>query len=124
MLVDGRNLVWQRLHVGGMHRHHRIEQVSQTDALGLDTKLEVLRIGRKGPPSLRVSQLKLSLAGPIQHALMNIALAVLECNFARGVAQQPRLYQPHRPTGVQAGNQHVLFQVFESNQRSPPFRCS
>ncbi len=48
-LVDGGDLVRQRVHVRGVDRHHRVEQESEVDALGLDGKLEVLAVAVERP---------------------------------------------------------------------------
>jgi hypothetical protein len=48
-LVDGGDLVRQRLDDGGMHGQHRIEQVGQADALGLGNQAEQRAIAVETP---------------------------------------------------------------------------
>ena len=48
-LVDGRDLVRQRLHVRGVDRHHRVEQKREVDALGLAGQLERRAVAVEGP---------------------------------------------------------------------------
>jgi hypothetical protein len=46
--VDGCNLMRERLHAGGVHSHHLIEEEGEVDAFGLHSELEVLSIAIKG----------------------------------------------------------------------------
>ena len=52
-LVDGRDLVRQRVHVRRVDGHHRVEEEGQVDALGLDGELEVLAVAIEGPGAFR-----------------------------------------------------------------------
>ena len=48
-LVDGGDLVRQRLHVRRVDGHHRVEQEREVDALGLDGELEGRAVAVEGP---------------------------------------------------------------------------
>ena len=56
--VDSGDLVGQWLDVGGVHRHHRVEQVGQMDAVGLQGQLEVGTRCIKRPRLAGVCQLQ------------------------------------------------------------------
>ena len=51
-LVDGGDLVRQRLHVRGVDRHHRVEQKREVDALGFAGELERRAVAVEGPRAL------------------------------------------------------------------------
>ena len=76
-LVDGGDLVRQRCHVGGVHRHHRVEQIGQVDAVGLGGELEVLAGGVEGPGPARLDQAQIRLVVAEEHPLGDRTLADL-----------------------------------------------
>jgi hypothetical protein len=52
-LVDGRDLVRERLHVGRVDGHHGVEQKGQVEALGLACKLERRSVAVKRPGAIQ-----------------------------------------------------------------------
>ena len=66
----------QRLHVGRMHRHHRVEKERQIDALGLGGQFECVAIAIKGPRAFSRSQINRAFIHPIEKT-------VFQCAFRR-----------------------------------------
>ena len=76
-LVDGGDLVRQRLDVAAVHRHHRVEQVGEMDALGLGGELEVFAVGIEGPERTLLDQTQRGLVIPQQHPISDGGLPTL-----------------------------------------------
>src|SRR5258708_1392079 len=51
-LVNRCDLMRERLHIRRVHRHHRVEQEREVDALGLDRQLESIAVSLQRPWSL------------------------------------------------------------------------
>ncbi len=84
----------QRVHIGCVNRHHRIEQECQVDAPSLHRELEHLPVTIESPRPLRDRDADFSLVRPIQQAL-------LQCTVRRPVDHLNRVgrnsvYRGHR----------------------------
>ena len=76
-LVDGGDLVRQRLHVRRVDRHHRVEQEREVDALGLDGELERRAVAVEGPGALGGGEADVGLVGAIEQAVLQRAVGRL-----------------------------------------------
>ena len=61
----------QRLDVGRVDGHHRVEQKGEVDAFGLDGQLERLAIAIERPGSLDGGNRKGGFIGPVEQALFD-----------------------------------------------------
>lgn len=119
-LVDGRDLMRQRFDVGGVHRHHRVEQRGLADAVGLQPELEVRAIGIEGPGATGLGQLQARLVGAEQHLLAESALAVAVDDRDGMLAVRLDLDDADDLLGGQAAALGVLVQVFELQHLQVP----
>ncbi len=67
----------QRLYVGGVDRHHRIEEEGQVDALGLDGELEVRAVTVEGPRPLQRRDTDAGLIAASKKAILERAFGGL-----------------------------------------------
>ncbi len=95
--VDGGNLVRQGLHVGGVHRHHRVEKVGQVDSVGLGDELEIAPRRIKGPGASDFCQGEPILIAAKEHSLAQGAV----CSF---VVDRDRI----APDGLGSDDAHDL----------------
>ena len=121
--VDGRDLVRQWLHIGGVHRHHGVEQVRQADPVGLSGKLEVFSRSVKRPRPACNSKAQFGLVRAKQHPLTQAPFVRLEVD---GDRVWPNLLggdDTNGRSGLDALDDRVPFQLFKLKQRSFPDFC-
>jgi hypothetical protein len=121
-LVDRDDLVRQRLHVRRVHRHHRIEQVGQVDAVGLGGELELVARRIEGPGAPRFGQRQLGLVGAEQHPLQQLAVGGLVVDSEGVVTDRLGRDNAHHLSGLQARDGRVLLDLFEFQHCTAP--CS
>ena len=73
-LVDGGDLVRQRLDVRGVDRHHRVEQEREVDALGLAGELERRPVAVEGPGAFNRRDADARFVGPAEKPLLRSAV--------------------------------------------------
>ncbi len=71
--VNGGDLVRQGFDVGGVDRHHGVEEVGEVDAVGLRRQFEGLAGGVEGPGPAGDGQGEVGLVAPEEHALAELA---------------------------------------------------
>ena len=76
-LVDGGDLVRQRLHVRRVDGHHRVEQEGEVNALGLDGELERLAVAVEGPGALGGGEGDVGFVGAVEEAFLERAVGGL-----------------------------------------------
>ena len=111
--VDGRDLVRQGLDVGGVDRHQRVEQVGQTDAVGLQRQLERGGVGVEGPGPACRSQAQAVLVTAKDRLLFEPALRVAVGDQPSVRADLVDVDQPDHGVGHQAVHLRILRQFFE-----------
>ena len=110
----------QRLHVRGVDRHHRVEQVREVDAVGLGGELEVLAGGIEGPGAAGLGQGQLGLVGAEQHLLQQLAVGGLVVDGEGVIADRLGGDDAHDVPRLQARDGGVLLDVFEFEQVNLP----
>ena len=112
-LVHCRNLVRQGLYVRGVHRHQGVEQVRQTDAIGLQRQAETGRIGVKCPCAALCGQAQAVLVAAKKGLFIELALGGAIRHHAGIGADVIDVDQPHDLAGHQAFNLRVFGEFFE-----------
>ena len=107
-LVDGGDLVGQRLHVRGVDRHHRVEQEREVDPLGLAGELERGAVAVEGPGAFGRGEADRLLVGAREQPLFHRAVgrAVDELNGA--LADAERWRGPRRSAWAQRRRRLLL----------------
>ena len=121
--VHGGNLMGQRLYVGGVHRHHGVEQVRQADAIRLKCQFEAGGVGIKRPGFASGGQGQAVLVAAKQGLLVQLALGVSVSHQAGVGANLFDVDQPHQFVGQKALYLGVFFQFFKF-EHGPPSPAS
>ena len=83
-LVDGRDLVRQRLDVGGVDGQHRVEEVGQADALRLGDQAEEGAVAVEAPGAALLDELQARLVVAVEQ-LVGRACRQASCRSARAL---------------------------------------
>ncbi len=94
-LVDGRNLMRQRLHVRRVDRHHRVEQMRQRDTVGLGRQFERHPRRIKGPRPPGFGERQGRLVGAEQHPFQQATIRRLVVHSQSVVAHKFRGHHAH-----------------------------
>ena len=112
-LVDRGDLVRQGLHVGGMHRHHGVEEVGEADAPGLQAQFEAGGRGVEGPRAARLGEAEAGFVAAEEHLLADAPVRRLVIDGQGIRAHRLAGDDTHDAVGVQALDLRVLIEVFE-----------
>ncbi len=121
-LIDRRNLVRERLDIGGVNRHHRVEEEGQVNALGLNGEGKVRPIAIESPWAFDDCQGDQIFISPPEHALPYAAVRRPIDHLHRVAAV--RNHSDHRDhrRWLQAGQRHPRRQVFKTHGVCPDRR--
>ncbi len=117
-IVDSRYLVREGLYIGGVNRHHWVEEVSEVDAVGFGNQLEFSSWGIERPGSSDLGQSKVLLVGSKEHSFKGPAISglIVKCQGIR-----TRWFggnYPNHLTRFDPGQRRILLYLFESNHWS------
>ena len=117
-LVDGGDLVRQRVDHGGVHRQHRVEQVRQADAVGLGDQTEERAVAVEAPGPALLHQLQTGLVVAVEQLVGDLAVRGLVGQL-QGLGAEP-LDADHRHQGIgdDAADGGVGLELFELHRRA------
>ncbi len=111
--IDGGDLVRQRFDVGGMNRHHRIEQMRQIDPISFGSELEFLSGCIECPRATGFGQRQIGFVGTEEHALQQLAVRGLEIDGECVVADRFRSDDANNVPRLNTGDGRVFLDIFE-----------
>ena len=118
-LVDGRDLVGQRLDDGGVDGEDRVEEVGEVDALGLGHEAEEGAVPVETPRASFLDDLELGLAVTVKKLIADLASRIL-IGRLEGVRAEPLDADDCDDTGGQnAAHGSAGLPVFKPNQQQP-----
>ena len=116
-LVNGGDLVGQRIDHGGVHRQHRVEEMGEADAVGLRDQAEEGAVAVETPGPALLQQLQAGLVVTVEQLVGDLAGRGLVGQL-QGLGTEP-LDTDHRHQGIgdDAANGGVGLELFELHGR-------
>ena len=112
-LIDGRDLVGQRLHVRRVDRHHRVEEKREVDALRFAGQLERRTVTVEGPGAFNRRDADALFVGPAEEPFFRGAVRGAVEDLNGTLADRHDSGHRRHDRRFQADERQSRFEVFE-----------